>query len=128
MTGRVSSFGSSRWSRSVASPMISVTNQAPKMASASGSAGNSRTSPAMARPPTAAQTRRPPVDGTAGRMLLVVLRPAGGEAVRGDPQDDADQPRDERDDGQRGPLEAHAVRPAGSAGGAGQGELHERRV
>ena len=52
--------------------------------------------------PDDGRDRRPPVHATAGRVLLVVLRPAGREAVRGQPE------------GQPGPGEQPGQRLHGS--------------
>ena len=85
MTGRVRTSGRSRWSRSVARPTISVTNQAPKSANASGSDPNRSGSRPSASAPTSAHDGRPPVDRPAGRHLLfVVLGPARREPVGAD--------------------------------------------
>ena len=84
MTGRVRTSGSSRWSRSVASPMTSVDEPRPEQPRASGSAPNrSGSSPKRQRPD---ERDRPPSASRppAGRVLLVVLRPAGREAVGGE--------------------------------------------
>ena len=66
--------------------MISVTNQAPKIASASGVA----TEPEHEQPERERADQRddrgPPVDRPARRVLLVVLRPAHREAVGRDPE------------------------------------------
>ena len=86
MTGRVSASGSSRWSRSVARPMTSVTNHAPNSAKASGSRAEAERQQPEGDGPDDGRDRRPPVHAAAGRVLLVVLRPAGREAVRGQPE------------------------------------------
>ncbi len=67
MTGRVSTSGKSRWSRSVAIPTTSVANQAPNSASASGSSANRIGRTAKANAPKAAQTAvRQPIGRPAG--------------------------------------------------------------
>ena len=81
MTGRVSRSGSIRWSRSVASPITRVTNQAPKSTNASGSPAEPQRQQPEGERPGQRRRRRPPVDRTPRRMLLVMLRPARREPV-----------------------------------------------
>ena len=119
MTGRVRTSGSSRWSRSVASPTTSVANHAPKRTTASGSAPNRGTSSPNASAPTIATTAVRQSTRRAGRVLFVVLRPARREPIGRDPEDGtarAEQPGDRLHPVGRAPVEVRRVsRPAAPA-------------
>ena len=137
MTGRVSRSGSSRWSRSVASPTTSVTNHAPKTTNGERIAGREpeRQQPERERPDQR-RRRGPPVDRPTRRVLLVMLRPARREAVGRQAEGEARRPPATADSGSIGgrrrdggaALGSRAGRRRSAGPGAGEGQLHERRV
>ena len=90
------------------------TNQAPKSASASGSPANRIGSSPNATRRATATTRGPPADASAGRMLLVVLRPARREPVGDEPEREPADPEGDRQDGQRLHRAARRGRPTRS--------------
>ncbi len=88
MTGRVSSSGSRRWSRSVANPTHERHEPRPEDDERERVAGESPGQEREGTDPDEHAGERPPVDDPTRRVLLVVLRPARREPV-GDAAEDA---------------------------------------
>ena len=98
MTGRVSTSGRSRWSRSVANPTTSVANHAPNSDQGERIAPPNRVgSSANANAPNGRADDGPPADRPAGGILVVVLGPARREPVGEDPEHRPDGGEAERE-------------------------------